>query len=281
MQEKRHYRVLVVVSIGTFLSAMAGSMVNLALPSLGRDLAVSLTASRWVVQVFLLVMGALLLLAGKLGDLVGHRRIYLAGFVLFGSASLLCGLVGSFGWLIVARALQGVGGAMVLATSPALLTLSFPASQRGRALGMQATATYLGLALGPALGGLIVSALGWRWTFFVYVPASVVVFVVGAMFLPARAARRGGRIEVPSALLLVLGLPLLLLSLSWGRTVGSTGGQAWIVAACGVALLAAFIVRELRVRACFRARCCVPFVTMQPYSRCSSCCPSISRRGWA
>jgi EmrB/QacA subfamily drug resistance transporter len=240
-----------VVSVGTFLSAMAGSMVNLALPSLGRDLAVSLTTSRWVVQVMLLVMGALLLVAGRLGDIIGHRLIYLVGFVLFGAASLVCGLVNSFGWLVVARALQGVGGAMVLATSPALLTLSFPVSMRGRALGMQATATYLGLALGPALGGLIVTALGWRWTFFVYVPASAAVLVLGALFLPARTTKEPGReprrIDVPGVFLLVLGLPLLLLSLSWSRTVGSAAGQALLVAGLGLVLLAVFIIRGLRV----------------------------------
>ncbi|RLB58353.1 MAG: MFS transporter [Deltaproteobacteria bacterium] len=240
------YQVLLVVSVGTLLSAMTGSMVNLALPSLGRDLGISLQASRWVVQVLLLVMGALLLPAGRLADGLGHRLVYLWGFVLFATASLLCGLAPSFAWLVVARALQGIGGALILATSPALLTLSFPPQQRGRALGLQATATYLGLALGPALGGVIVAGLGWRWTFLVYVPASLLILVLGLFLLP----RGGNRLGTPPDLLatgqLLLGMPLLLLGLSWSRD-GVLSPRVLVPVFTGMVLLIAFSRRQGRL----------------------------------
>ena len=219
-QKTKSYLVLTVVGVGTLLSAMAGSMVNLALPAMGRDLAISIEDSRWVVQSFLLAVGALLLLAGRLGDLWGHRRVYLVGFVLFGAASLACGLAGSFVELVVYRVFQGVGGAMIMATGPALLTLSFPGKQRGRALGMLATATYIGLTAGPTLGGLLVSALGWRWTFYVYVPASIIVLVLGLWFLPKKEIEKRPKFDLAGALTLFVGLPFLLLVVSesqrWG-----------------------------------------------------------------
>ncbi len=159
-------------------------MVTLALPSLGRDLGLSVENSRWIVLAFLVSTGTLMLPAGRAGDLIGHRRIYLLGFVLFGLTSLACGLAVGFVDLVVFRLIQGAGGAMIMATAPALLTTSFPPQQRGRALGLAASATYIGLTFGPTLGGLIVSSLGWRWIFLFNVPISVLVTAMGWSLLP-------------------------------------------------------------------------------------------------
>ncbi len=237
------YRVLVVVSVGTLLSAMTGSMVNIALPSLGRELEISLEASRWVVQILLIVMGALLLPAGRLADSLGHRRVYLGGFVIFVLASLFCGIAPSFELLLAARAAQAVGGAMILSTSPALLTLSFPPEQRGRALGMQGTATYVGLAVGPALGGLVVASLGWRWTFLVYVPAGLVVLAIGARFLPRVEPAKDSWPDARSTVLLVAGMPLLLAGLSWTRGA-AFGWRAALSVAAGFVCIVAFLLRQ-------------------------------------
>ena len=177
---------LLVVGLGTFFTAMAGSSVNLALPPMGRELGLELERLRWVVQAFMLTTGSLLVLAGRLGDIVGHRLVYLTGYLLFGLGSLLCGMSGGFISLVVFRVLQAAGGALVLASSPALLTLSFPGRKRGSALGLQATATYLGLTLGPVLGGLLVAALGWRWNFYFFLPTGLVVCLLGYLFLPRR-----------------------------------------------------------------------------------------------
>ncbi len=178
--------ILGVVGLGTFLTALSGSSVNLALPDLGQNLHISLAYSRWVLQAFLLAVAIALPLAGRAGDAVGHSRVYLAGFAIFGLASLGCGFAQRLEWLVAGRALQGVGGAMVMATGPALLTTSFPAQQRGRVLGFVSTATYTGLTIGPTVGGLIVGAGGWRWTFFFNFPLVVIILLLGARHLPAR-----------------------------------------------------------------------------------------------
>jgi len=185
--------ILGVVGLGTLLSALSGSSINLALPDLGQDLQISLTMSRWVLQAFLLAVAITLPLAGRASDALGHARVYLAGFALFAIMSLACGLAQRIELLVAGRALQGVGGAMVMATGPALLTTSFPAQQRGRVLGFISTATYLGLTIGPTVGGLIVGAGGWRWTFLFNVPLSAVVLLLGLRHLPrpAGAGRSG------------------------------------------------------------------------------------------
>jgi EmrB/QacA subfamily drug resistance transporter len=245
-QKTKPYLVLTVVGVGTLLSAMAGSMVNLALPTIGRDLSISIEDSRWVVQSFLLAVGALLLLAGRLGDLWGHRRVYLVGFALFGAASLACGLAGSFAQLVIYRVLQGIGGAMIMATGPALLTLSFPGKQRGRALGMLATATYIGLTVGPSMGGFIVSALGWRWTFYIYVPAAVIVLTLGLLYLPRKEAEERPKFDFAGALTLFVGLPCLLLVVSESQRWGAGFWMTWLALGLGVAGILAFVLIQLR-----------------------------------
>jgi MFS family permease len=181
--------VLLVVCVGTMLGAMAGSMVNLTLPSIGRELQISIDASRWVVQAFLIVNALLLLPAGRLSDAIGHGRVYLFGFALFGAMSMVCGLAGSFWVLVLGRVLQGVGAAMLMATGPALLTTTFPPAERGRALGLLASATYIGLTIGPPLAGALISSFDWRWTFYFNVPIAAVVVGLGLARLP-RTARR-------------------------------------------------------------------------------------------
>ncbi|MDX9723040.1 MAG: MFS transporter, partial [Myxococcota bacterium] len=168
-QRRHSLSVLLVVGIGTFLTALAGSTINLGLPELSREYEAGLVESRWVIQSFMLTVGVLLLIAGRAADIFGHRRLYLIGFSLFGVASLACGMAPSFSMLIVFRILQGVGSAMVMATGPALLTTNVPKSRRGQSLGLLSTATYLGLTAGPPLGGVLVAMGGWRWTFFLTV----------------------------------------------------------------------------------------------------------------
>lgn len=235
---------LVLVGLGTFLSALASSAVNLALPSVGRELQAGLDGTQWVVQAFLLAVVGALLPAGRAADLLGHGRVYLAGQAIFGLASLACGFADSLGLLVAARVLQGLGGALTMATSPALLTTSFPAAQRGRALGILSSATYAGLTLGPPLGGLLLQTAGWRWVFWANVPIAAGVVAAGLFVLPrpTRAVRRD--FDWPGAACLLAGLPLL----SWGLHHGGRAGDptGWLSALAGVAVLGLFVVLQRR-----------------------------------
>ena len=236
--------VLVVVGIGTLLSTLAGSSVNLALPVIGQELGIAVELLRWVVLAYMVVVVVLLLGAGRASDLWGHRVIYQAGFVVFGAASLVSGMARSFWTLVLGRALQGAGAALNMSASPALLTSSFPAAQRGRALGLLATATYVGLTIGPPLGGLVIGRVGWRWIFLFNVPATALMVLLGQLCLP-RGRRRVVRFDLPGMLTLTTGMPLLLVALTQGQ---EWGWSAWPTLACGAAglcLLALFVRVEL------------------------------------
>src|SRR4051812_8587486 len=152
------------------MSALDGSVVNTLLPVLSRELHTSIAGIEWVTTVYLLVISGLLLSVGRAGDLFGHKRLYLGGFVLFVTGSALCGLSNSAHALVALRVIQALGAAMLMATAPAILTRSFPPTMRGRALGAQGTFTYLGLTAGPSLGGWLAQSFGWRSVFYINVP---------------------------------------------------------------------------------------------------------------
>src|SRR3954470_23018510 len=175
----KKWSVLTAIGVGTFMSALDGSVVNTVLPVLSRDLHTSVAAIEWVATIYLLVVSALLLGVGRAGDLRGHKRMYLCGFVVFVIGSGLCGAAPTSHFLVGMRALQGIGAAMLFANSPAILTKTFPAEQRGRALGAQATFTYLGLTAGPSLGGWLADAFGWRSVFYINVPVGLVGIILG------------------------------------------------------------------------------------------------------
>lgn len=240
--------ILLVVSVGTLLTALAGSIAPLILPALSNDLGISLVASRWVVLAFLLTMTVLLLLAGRAGDLLGLRTVYLSGFMLFGAMSLIGGLAQSFWLLIVSRILQAVGGAMILTAGPALLTTNFPPEKRGQALGLAATATYLGLTVGPTLGGFIISNLNWRWTFFINVPIAVITTILGLIFLPKNQPRQARRPDWLGMATWTVGVSLCLLVITKGIEWGAHHVLTWGSLLIGVVTLVAFVINELQQR---------------------------------
>ena len=207
--------VLLVVGVGTLLGALAGSSVTVALPHIGSHFGLSIASVRWVVSAYLVAVTTLLLPAGRLGDLLGHRVVYLTGFALFGVTSLLCGLAPSFSIVVLGRVLQGIGAALLMATGPALLTTNVPGHRRGRALGMVATATYAGLTVGPSLGGFLVDVGSWRWVFFVNVPVTLAVCVLGALALPPSPRQRAS-FDGWGTVALLLGFTPLLVTISHG-----------------------------------------------------------------
>jgi EmrB/QacA subfamily drug resistance transporter len=240
--------VLFAVGVGTFMSALGGSAVYTVLPVIARAFRADVAAIEWVLTVYLLVVSTMLLSFGRLGDLRGHKRVYLLGFGVLLVASAICGLARSPGVLIAARAAQGLGGAMLFANGPAILTRTFPPSERGRALGMQAGMTYLGLTAGPSLGGWFAAAWGWRAVFYLNVPVGLVALALSVRFLPDDApAEKPEPFDVPGAAVFTLGLGALLVALNQGHAWG--WGSPLILAAFVLAalLLAVFLVLERAV----------------------------------
>jgi EmrB/QacA subfamily drug resistance transporter len=222
----RRWWVLLAIGVGTFMSALDGSVVNTILPVIRTALRSDVATVEWVVTIYLLAVSGLLLSFGRLGDLRGHKRSYITGFAIFLAGSALCGAAPTVGALTLFRALQAIGAAMLFANSPAILTKNFPPSERGRALGLQATMTYLGLTAGPALGGSLAGWLGWRSVFYINVPVGLVALVLSLRFIPSDSGAAHGqqteRFDIPGALFFMLGLVALLLGLNQGHAWGWT-----------------------------------------------------------
>jgi EmrB/QacA subfamily drug resistance transporter len=236
-----------VVAFGSLLTAATSSVINVALPDMARDFGVDPSGAAWFVLAFLLAVTALLLAAGRLGDVLGHGRVYLAGFVVFGLGAAGCALAPSAGALVVARVVQGIGSAAVMATSPALSTLAVPPERRGFALGLVSTSIYLGLTVGPPLGGHAVGALGWRSIFWITLAASAAVVALAARVSPpARVAKRDGKLDAGGALLTAVGTLAFLLVATRGPSWGLRHPATLVSAAVAVATLPPFVWVELR-----------------------------------
>jgi EmrB/QacA subfamily drug resistance transporter len=246
-QARWRWWVLLPIGVGTFMSALDGSVVNTVLPLLRGELHTSVAGIEWVMTVYLLVVSALLLGVGRAGDLYGHKRIYISGFVLFVVGSALCGLASSAGMLIGMRAVQACGAAMLYANSPAILTKSFPAAQRGRVLGAQVTFTYLGLTTGPSLGGWLASAFGWRSIFYINVPLGVLAVVLALRVIEDdRPESAVETFDFAGAALFTGGLVALLVALNRGHAWGWFAPATVALLAAAILMLAIFFVVERR-----------------------------------
>jgi EmrB/QacA subfamily drug resistance transporter len=232
------------------MSALDGSVVNTILPVVARDFSVDVATIEWVVTIYLLVVSGLLLSFGRLGDLRGHKPVYLTGFTIFIGSSALCGLAQHELALIGARAIQALGAAMLFANSPAILTKNFPAAERGRALGLQATMTYLGLTVGPSLGGWLTETPGWRAVFYINVPVGALALFLSWRFIPKdEPNEQAEKFDRAGAAVFMAGLIALLLGLNQGSNWGWTSPViiALLVGAAG--LLIAFVQIERRAAA--------------------------------
>jgi EmrB/QacA subfamily drug resistance transporter len=246
--DNRKWWVLLAVGVGTFMSALDSSVVNIILPIVNRNFGGDVATVEWVITIYLLVVSGLLLSFGRLGDLRGHKQVYVSGFGIFILASMLCGLSTSVLMLVACRAIQAIGAAMLFANSPAILTRNFPAEQRGQALGLQATMTYLGLTVGPSLGGWLAQQFSWRAVFYINVPIGLLALFLSMRFIPSLPpARQGERFDLAGAATFMAGLVCLLFGLNQGQSLG--WGSVWVLGALVLALilLASFISIERSV----------------------------------
>lgn len=232
--------------MGIFLSTIDGSIVNVALPTLVSDLHAEFSTVEWVVLAYLLTLATLLLSIGRLGDMIGKKPIYVTGFAVFTVGSVLCGLAPTVYWLIGFRVLQAIGGSMILALGMAIVTESFPPSERGRALGLTGTMVSVGVVVGPTLGGLLIGALSWHWIFFVNLPVGIVGTLMAMRFLPVSRPKGHQRFDPLGAGVLFAGLLALLAGLTTGGDQGFGSTAVLLLLAAAASLLTLFVLIERR-----------------------------------
>ncbi len=240
--------VSIVFVVGMFMSIMDGTIVNVALPSIGHQLGVPSTSIDAVVVAYLLSLAVVIPASGWLGDRWGTKRVFLVALALFTITSALCGLASNFTMLVFFRFLQGAAGGALAPVGTAMLYRTFPPAERVRVSSILIIPTVIAPATGPVLGGLLVDSLSWRWVFFVNVPIGIAAFLFGLFFLQEHREPKAGGFDLPGFLLAGIGLALALYALSEGPTGGWTSLTVLGSALGGLLLLSAFVVVELRRR---------------------------------
>src|SRR6478672_5047529 len=246
--DRSRWLALYVLCLGDLMIVLDSSIVNVALPSIQTDLGFSASALAWVVNAYLLTFGGFLLLSGRLGDLLGNKRVFTSGVVAFTTASVACGLAPTAGLLVVGRAVQGLGGAAVSAVALSLIMglFSDPA-ERAKAMGFFGFVMSGGGAIGVLLGGVLTGLFSWHWIFLVNVPVGVAVWVSARRVLPRdEAAGHPGRLDVPGAVLVTAALMLSVYGIVGGNAAGWASARTLGLLGASVALLAAFVAWEAR-----------------------------------
>lgn len=238
---------LSVTTVGSFMAALDSTVVILALPNMLQDLHSDLVRMTWIILSYLLVSTVLQLSFGRMADMFGRVRLYNLGFVIFTIGSVLCGLSPTDTFLIGARILQGVGGAMLTANSMAIITEAFPAGQRGQAMGINAITWGLGSVLGPVLGGVILAFTSWRWIFLINLPVGIIGTLAAFLLLHDIAPNpRGERFDIPGALLFCAGLVTLLLGIMGSIGAGWLSPPVLIYAGIALVSFVSFSIWERR-----------------------------------
>jgi EmrB/QacA subfamily drug resistance transporter len=248
-EENRKWWTLLAVCFGLFMIMLDNTVVNVALPSIQRDLHISLASLEWVVTAYALTFAALMVTGGKLADLYGRRRLFLVGLAIFTASSLACGLAPSDHYLIAARTVQGAGSALMNPATLSIITATFPPKQRGQAIGIWAGVSALALAIGPLVGGIIVQNLNWNWIFFVNVPIGVLGLLVAPLVIrESRDTSLEQSIDFPGLATSGLGLFALSYGLIEGNQIGWGSTEILCFFAAALILLVAFVVLEARQR---------------------------------
>jgi EmrB/QacA subfamily drug resistance transporter len=248
-EENRKWWTLFAVSFGLFMIMLDNTVVNVALPTMEKDLHVTIASLEWVVIAYALTFASLLITGGKLADLYGRRRIFVLGLVVFTLSSLACGLAPNAGFLIGARAVQGAGAALMNPATLSIIVATFPPKQRGQAIGIWAGVSALALAIGPLGGGLITQHLNWNWIFFVNVPVGALAIVVSRLVIrESRDTSHEQSIDLPGLVTSGGGLFFLSYALVEGNRHGWTSPEILGLFAAAAVLLVVFVVLERRQR---------------------------------
>src|SRR6476661_6956718 len=248
IDERKRWLALIVLCLGVLMIVLDTTIVNVALPSIRTDLGFTETTLVWVVNAYMLTFGGFLLLGGRLGDLYGHRRLFLVGLAVFTVASLACGVATTQGLLVTARAVQGLGGAVVSAVALSLIMNLFTEPQeRARAMGVYGFVCAGGGSVGVLLGGLLTSTLSWHWIFLVNLPIGVVVAVLCRALVPAGSAQSAQKLDWAGAVTVTASLLLAVYAIVNGNEAGWTSARTLGLLAGAAVLMAVFLVLEARV----------------------------------
>jgi EmrB/QacA subfamily drug resistance transporter len=248
VSDRRKLWILLNVSVGVFMATLDGSIANVGLPTISAHLHVALHTVQWVVSSYLLAICAMLPIVGKLADLFGRGRLYNWGFLIFSLGSALCALSGTIGFLVGARVLQAIGASLLMANSQAIITTTFPAEERGRALGINGTTVSLGSLVGPVAGGLLIAWFGWSSIFWINVPIGIVGFWLGLWMLPkGRAAVGVTHFDLVGSSLFIIGIVAVLYSISQVDVWGWTSMTTLLGVGTGFGVLLGFRLWEGRV----------------------------------
>jgi MFS family permease len=248
-QERRRWIALAVLCLGQLMMVLDATIVNVALPSIQRDLHFSQGNLTWVIDAYLITFGGFLLLAGRMGDLVGRKKVFLSGLVLFTAASIFCGLASSQGMLIAGRFVQGIGGAVASAVILAIIVTEFPEkAEQAKAMGMYAFVSAGGGSIGLLAGGALTQSLSWHWIFFVNVPIGIVTFVLGsALIVENRGIGLAGGVDVAGSILITLATMLGAFAIVKSTEYGLLSARTLGVGGAALVLLGAFFTLESRI----------------------------------
>lgn len=250
LKNSPRYRWLILanVSVGTFMSTLDSSIVNVALPTLSTQLHSDLSVVQWVVTAYLLTISSLLPVFGRVADLIGRKKVFSFGFILFTLGSILCGLSTNIWFLVGTRIIQAIGASMLMSNSSAIITANFPPQERGRALGLIGTVVALGNLSGPAIGGLLIGFTSWRSIFYVNLPIGIMGYLAAQMVLPDDQPQGGNeKFDILGAILFTCGMVSLLFALNNGQDWGWTSIVILLGLVLGISLLGLFLRWEMKV----------------------------------
>lgn len=247
-EARRKWWTLAAVSVGLFMIMLDNTVVNVALPTIQRDLGADISSLEWIVTGYALTFAALMLIGGKLADAYGRRLLFVLGIVVFTLASLWCGLADSESMLITARIAQGVGAAMMNPATLSIIAATFPPKERGMAIGIWAGVSALALAIGPLVGGLLTQHLSWNWIFFVNIPVGIIGIAVSFAFISESKDDTHVRLDLPGLVTSAVGLFAITYGLIEANSYGWSSARIVGSFLLGAAALAAFIVLERRQR---------------------------------
>ena len=239
--------ILLATILGSSLTFIDATVVNIALPALQENLDANVTDVQWVIEGYVLMLAALILVSGSLGDSYGRKRIFIMGVILFTGTSLWCGLAGSIQELIIARIFQGIGGALIIPSSLAILSSSFDDNERGKAIGTWSSFTAITAALGPLLGGWLIENYSWRWIFFINLPVAVIVLYSTTKISENRSEDRSKKLDWVGATLVTLGLGAIVYGLVESAQLGLGSSEVIALELIGVLLIGIFLIVESKI----------------------------------